>query len=237
MNEAIKIDDLTFEVRRSKRRKTIGVTVERDASLVAHLPEDTSIDQASELIRTRLVSIYQKLASHDGARRESVFRCPEFVDGEGFYFLGQHFRLKLVDSDPAEDPVPTVRFEGDRLLLRREQQTAGEKRIAEYYIRAANVYLNEAVRKWKNVVGVEPARYVQVMDLGFRWGSCSADGTLNFHWRVMQLPPQVIDYVIVHELAHLKVADHSPGFWREVRRALPNYQVHRDWLRQKGGML
>jgi predicted metal-dependent hydrolase len=75
------------------------------------------------------------------------------------------------------------------------------------------------------------------MDLGFRWGSCSADGTLNFHWRVLQLPPQVIDYVVVHELAHLKVADHSPTFWREIRRVLPNYQAHRDWLREQGGDL
>ena len=237
MNEAIKIDDLTFEVKRSKRRKTIGVTVERDASLVAHLPEGTTIDQASELIRTKLVWIHQKLGNRDGAPRESVFRCPEFVDGEGFYFLGQHYRLKLVDTDPAEGPVPTVRFEGDRLLFRREQSAAGEKRISEYYIRAANPYLNDTVRKWKNVVGVKPAGYVQVMDLGFRWGSCSADGTLNFHWRVMQLPPPVIDYIVVHELSHLNVSDHSNAFWKEVERALPSYQKHRNWLREKGGDL
>jgi predicted metal-dependent hydrolase len=237
MNKVIRIDDLTFEVRRSKRRKRIGLTVERDASLVAHLPENTSIDQASELIRTKLVWVHQKLASHDGPRRESVFRRPEFVDGEGFYFLGQHYRLKLVDLDPDSGPVPTVRFEGDRLLFRREQSAAGEKGIVEYYTRAANRYRNDAVDKWKKVIGAEPARYVHVMDLGFRWGSCSADGTLNFHWRIMQLPPQVIDYVVVHELVHLKVADHSPSFWREIRRVLPNYQTHRDWLREKGGDL
>lgn len=102
-------------------------SVERDASLVAHLPEDTSIEQASELIRTKLVWIHQKLASHDGQGRESVFRRPEFVDGEGFYFLGQHYR----DPEPDGGLVPTVRFEGDRLLFRREQSAAGEKRIAE----------------------------------------------------------------------------------------------------------
>ena len=53
----------------------------------------------------------------------------------------------------------------------------------------------------------------------------------------MQLPPQVINYVVVHELAHLKVNDHSPAFWQEVRRALPSYQQHRDWLRERGGEL
>lgn len=237
MNEMIRVDDLTFQVKRSERRKTIGLTVERDASLVAHLPKDADIGQASELIKTKLVWIHEKLAAHKGSRRENAFRRPEFVDGEGFYFLGKHYRLKLVDVDPAGPPVPTVRFDGDRLLFRREQVPAGEKRITEHYMRAAHPYLNDAVNRWKRIVGVEPARYVQVMDLGFRWASCSADGTLNFHWRTMQLPPQVIDYVVVHELSHLKVPDHSPAFWHEVRRVLPNYQTHRDWLRDKGGEL
>jgi predicted metal-dependent hydrolase len=237
MSETIRIDDLTFLIKRSARRKTIGLTVERDASLVAHLPIGADIDQASELIRTKLVWVHQKLAKHKDNGREDVFRRPEFVDGEGFYFLGRHYRLKLVNTPPETPPVPTVRFEGDQLLFRREQVEAGEKRIAEYYTRAAYPYLNEAVNRWKRIVGAKPARNVQVMDLGFRWASCSADGTLNFHWRVMQLSPQVIDYVIVHELAHLKVPDHSPAFWNRVRQVMPDFDLRRKWLKSEGGKL
>jgi|AntAceMinimDraft_1070359.scaffolds.fasta_scaffold25459_2 hypothetical protein len=237
MIETIQIDDLAFLVKRSGHRKTVGLTIERDASLVAHLPNDADLDQACELIRTRLVWVYQKLAEQRGQGREGVFRRPEFVDGEGFYFLGRHYRLKLVDILPDALPVPTVRLQGDRLLLRREQGESGEKRIAEYFTRAAHSYLNEAVSKWKRIVGVEPARFVQVMDLGFRWASCSSDGTLNFHWRVMQLPPQMIDYVVVHELVHLKVPDHSPSFWKSVGQVLPDYDARRSWLKEKGGEL
>ena len=223
MNETICVDDLSFKIKRSARRRTIGLTVERNAFLVAHLPETADPDQARELIRTKLVWVHQKLAAQKGGRREGIFRRPEFVDGEGFYFLGRHYRLMLVDVPRDRAPVPTVRFEGDRLLFRREQAASGEDRIAEYYTHAAHPYLNEAVNRWKEIVAVKPARYVEVMDLGFRWGSCSSNGTLNFHWRVMQLPPQVIDYVVVHELAHLKIPDHSPAFWREVRHVIPSY--------------
>ncbi len=237
MRETICVDDLTFLVKRSDHRKTVGLTVERDASLVAHLPRDAELSQVEGLIRSRVVWVHQKLAIHKHTSRETVFRRPEFIDGEGFYYLGKHYRLKLIDVDRSWPPLPTVRFEGDRLLFRREQAAAGEKRISEHYTRAAHLYLNDVVGKWKTIVGVTPAKHVQVMDLGYRWGSCSRDGSLNFHWRVMQLPPQVIDYVVVHELSHLKVSEHSSAFWREVGRVLPDYQIHRDWLREKGGDL
>jgi predicted metal-dependent hydrolase len=237
MTETIQVDDLTFQVKRSERRKTIGLTVGRDASLVAHLPKDADIGQVGELIGTKLVWIHKKLATCREIGRETVFRRPEFVDGEGFYFLGKHYRLKLIDADPAGPPTLTVQFDGDRLLFRRDQVRAGEKRIAEHYTRAAHPYMNDTVNRWKRIVGVEPARYVEVMDLGFRWGSCSSEGTLNFHWRIMQLPPQVIDYVAVHELSHLKIPDHSPAFWQELSRVLPSYQTYRAWLRDRGGEL
>lgn len=237
MTETICVDDLTFVVKRSERRKTVGVTVERDASLVAHVPKNADLARAGELIRTRLVWVYQKLASHKDVGRDSVFRRPEFVDGEGFHFLGKHYRLKLIDVGPEGRATPTVRFEGDRLLFRRAQVAVGDKRIAEYYSRAAHPHLNDAVNRWKKIVGVDPGKHVEVMDLGFRWASCGSAGKLNFHWRIMQLPPAVIDYIVVHELTHLKVKDHSPAFWRQVSHVLPAYQAHRDWLREKGGEL
>jgi predicted metal-dependent hydrolase len=237
MSESFEIDGLDFEIRRSKRRKTIGLTVERDASLIAHLPEGTPLEEAAPLIRGKLVWIHQKLADRKNLTSGEVFRRPAFVDGEGFYFLGQHYRLKLVDPSLEEGLGATTRFDGDRLLFRRDQIGAGEKRIAEYYTRAAHPFLNQVAARWKKVAGITPARFVNVADLGFRWGSCSSDGTLNFHWRIMQLPPLVIDYVVVHELTHLKVRDHSPEFWKQVGKIMPNYQQHRDWLRDKGGKL
>lgn len=237
MSETIEIDELVFSVKRSTRRRTVGVTVERDKSLVAHLPQEVALDEATKLIASNLLWVHQKLAEQAESAREDVFRIAEFVDGEGFHLLGKHYRLKLVDVPKDATGVPSVRFEGDRLLLRREQAASGGKRIEEYYTRAAHPYLNETVQRWKRIVGVEPGRFVQVMDLGYRWGSCSADGTLNFHWRTMQLPPSIIEYVVVHELVHIKVPNHSEKFWKMLGSVMPDYESRKAWLKQKGGEL
>lgn len=67
-----------------------------------------------------------------------------------------------------------------------------------------------------------------------RWGSCSARGNLNFHWKLILMPPGVLDYVVVHELAHRKEMNHSPMFWAEVERILPDYRQRRKWLKEFG---
>lgn len=95
MTDTLVIDDVAFEVRRSTRRKTVGITVERNSSLVAHLPANLEFSAAERIICDKLVWVHQKIADKRTAIDEDVFRRPEFVDGEGFYYFGRHYRLKL----------------------------------------------------------------------------------------------------------------------------------------------
>ena len=70
-----------------------------------------------------------------------------------------------------------------------------------------------------------------------RWGSCSAQGNLNFHWKLILMPPAILDYVVVHELAHRIEMNHSPRFWTQVERILPDYRERRRWLKENGGLI
>ncbi len=72
---------------------------------------------------------------------------------------------------------------------------------------------------------------VSIRDQKTRWGSCSANGTISLNWRLVQMPPDVRDYIIVHELMHRRVMDHSPRYWREVRKAFPAYETAERWLK------
>jgi predicted metal-dependent hydrolase len=82
-------------------------------------------------------------------------------------------------------------------------------------------------------LGVEPAR-VQIRDQRSRWGSCSTRGTLSFNWRLVLAPFEVLDYVVVHELCHLREPNHSHRFWKLVERRRPDWRAQRDWLHEHG---
>jgi predicted metal-dependent hydrolase len=75
---------------------------------------------------------------------------------------------------------------------------------------------------------------ITVREQKTRWGSCSSKGNLNFNWKLMMMPEPIIDYVVIHELAHRKHMDHSKNFWLEVEKVLPDYRIKRDWLRKNG---
>ena len=85
-----------------------------------------------------------------------------------------------------------------------------------------------------HATGTEASR-IEVRELGFRWGSCGKNGVLFFHWRLLQLPVRLIDYIIVHELVHLQEPHHSPEFWQAIDRALPTWRQLKDALRSAGG--
>ena len=103
-----------------------------------------------------------------------------------------------------------------------------------WYTDHARHWLQRRVKGWAARMGVAP-KGVEVRDLGFRWGSCGQAGTVNFHWATILLPASVVDYVIVHELAHLVEPNHTPEFWLRVGRALPEYEQRKTWLAEHGG--
>jgi predicted metal-dependent hydrolase len=114
--------------------------------------------------------------------------------------------------------------------------TVIEHALEGWYRARAAEEITERIAAWSQETGWQP-RAVLIRDQRRRWGSCSADGTLRFNWRLVMAPPSVIDYVVVHELAHLRVHNHSPAFWAEVARHIPDHKARRAALRQLGPSL
>lgn len=105
--------------------------------------------------------------------------------------------------------------------------------LTRRYIDAAKEYFPKRVAYFHQFTGGTYSR-ITIRDQKTRWGSCSSKGTLSFNWRLMLAPPAILDYVVVHELCHLRHMDHSPAFWQAVGEVFPDYASARKWLRKHG---
>ena len=128
------------------------------------------------------------------------------------------------------------------LLMERRQEEREKQGVPDYvehpelearYREQARARISERVAWFARIMGVSYGR-ITIRAAKTRWGSCSAKGNLNFHWKLILMPEEVLDYVVVHELAHRKQMNHSPAFWAEVEKVLPDYRERRRWLKTWG---
>jgi predicted metal-dependent hydrolase len=223
MSETLEIGGLTFTVRRSARRKTVGLTVDRGGELVIHCPESIAADDLTRWTRSKLLWVQGKRALK--AQLAPLVREPEFVSGENFSYLGRNYRLTLVPRQKE-----ALLFDGGRFLLQRDAASTGAAHFRRWYIEHGQAQMAERVAWLSPRTGLSPAS-VCLRDLGFRWGSCGKDRVLWFNWKLLQLSLRLIDYVVVHELAHLLEPHHSPAFWQILDRALPDWKERKEELR------
>lgn len=228
----MKVGDLDFTVRESEQRRTVGITVDRDGSLLLHAPAGSDPDKVASWAWSKRGWVYGKLAEKHLLLPTSPAK--EFVTGEGFDYLGRHYRLLLTD-DPAST---SVKLERGRLRLTRLAAEAGNgpDAMTGWYRQRALAWLPRRIAPWAVRMAQHPGS-LDVRDLGYRWGSLGKNDRLNIHWAAMQLPVSLLNYVIVHELAHVGEPRHTPGFWAAVERALPDYEQRKSRLATKGATL
>lgn len=225
--ETLTVGDLKFALRRSSRRRTVQVTVDRGGELMITAPPDCPTETMAEFVREKRFWIYTKLAEKEALQHPTPEKS--FVTGEGFPYLGHRYRLLLVD----EQDVP-LKLEHGRFKLLRTEADNGRDHFIQWYRETGRRWLAKRLPRFAKRIGVE-VRDLRVRDLGYRWGSCSADGSVNFHWASLLFPPSIVDYVIVHELVHLKEKHHTPEFWQRVERAMSDYEKRKKWLAERGG--
>lgn len=226
MTESLEVGGLNFEVRRSSRRKTLGLTVDRGGELVIHSPISTADADLTKWTKSKLLWVHQKLLLKEELAASS--REPEFVSGESFCYLGRFYRLQIVS-----DQVQPLRFDGHCFSLRRDARPAAHDHFRAWYVVVGKTWIENRVRVLADRIGALPAR-IEVRDLGFRWGSCGKNSAVYFNWKLLQLRVRLADYVLCHELAHLIEPNHQPDFWRLLDRALPDWAERRDELRMSG---
>jgi predicted metal-dependent hydrolase len=230
VGEELVVGDLQFEVRRSRRRHTVEITVDRGGELVLSAPADCPTSTMADFVRVKRSWIYTKLAEKEALRWQAPRK--QFVSGEGFSYLGRSYRLLLVDYDQEV----AVKLEHGRFKLRRRDAPRGREHMIRWYVAHARPWIEQHTRRYAARVGVAPGS-VTVQDLGYRWGSCGKGDRLYFHWRAILLPPRIVEYIVVHELIHLHEAHHTPEFWRRLERAMSDFEQRKKWLAEHAGRI
>lgn len=227
---------IPYSIRRSRRRKkTIEITLDPSEGVLVSAPVKATAEEVSRIVQRRARWIIRKST-------ESVLRPrpKQFVIGESLPYLGRQARLFV---DPADVRRVDVRFDHWSFRATVPQHLQGDDRreailnaIKRWYNQRAKERLDARVQLWSDKLGCEVKR-VATRDQRQRWGSCAPDGTIRFNWRIVMAEPALVDYVVVHELLHLRVRNHGPEFWSEMAAALPDYALRRRRLKELGKTL
>ena len=211
---------------KKSNRKTLSIYIERDGSVSVLAPESLEDDRIKEWVERKSYSIHKHLAEWRSLNETRVVR--ELVNGESYLYLGRNYTLQFV-----EEQDKPLKFLNGYFFMKKEVAADAQNVFKDFYREKGRKRIAERVRFYKDRMGVEP-KEVKVMELKNRWASCTSSGNLNFHWRCMMAPLKILDYIVVHEMAHLIHPTHTEAFWAEVDKVLPDYRERKQWLRVHG---
>ncbi|OGO33327.1 MAG: hypothetical protein A2Z16_11590 [Chloroflexi bacterium RBG_16_54_18] len=215
------------QIIRSKT-KSIALIVQRDGRLVVRAPLRTPQAHIEAVLSAKEGWIREKQELNRRLWREQAPRT--FNGGEEFLYLGKSYRLAIV-----EQQKQALEFR-DGFYLRRSGIEQGGSIFEKWYRERARMIFSERVELYARRHEMQ-YKSIRISGARTRWGSCGAKGTLNFSWRLAMAPLEVIDYVVIHELAHLEEKNHSRRYWERVERLMPDYRQRRQWLKKNGERL
>ena len=193
-------------------------------------PHKASKKEIEEFIREREAWVVEKLVEEKERRKELQ---KAFVPGEKFLYLGESYPLEIDESDHKELPLE---LSFGKFVLNRDRVEEARDLFIEWYKREAREKIEGRVRYYSDRFHLLP-KGTKITGAKSRWGSCSRDNRLSFSWRIIMAPLRIIDYILVHELAHIKEKNHSRNFWAALEKILPDYRERRIWLKKNGHRL
>jgi len=220
------VDDknLSIEVIRTNRKKTVSINISKGHIQVI-VPEKTSDFKVKTLIKKRNLWIRKKLEED---AKKTPLKIKEYISGESFTYLGRNYRLKVYEGNK-----PEVKLIGGYLevsYLKKSKNNSIKTMLINWYQDHAIKRLIEKTNRFAKIIGVNP-KTISIRDYKSRWGACSSKGDISYNWKIIIAPHHIVDYVVAHELCHLKHPNHSLLYWKSVKHIIPNYQMCRDWLK------
>jgi predicted metal-dependent hydrolase len=210
------------------RRKSIALMIDENERLIVKAPHNLPLRTINAFVESKGDWILRKQALV--RQRKAAHPRKGFQPGEGFLFLGETYPLAW-DKDAGKTGITD-----GRLCVPAADALSAQKAILRWYRAEAKRVITTRAAQLAGAYRIACGT-PKITSARRRWGSCGSSGTLSFTWRLVMAPPDVIDYVVIHELAHIAVHNHSKAFWQRVGGMMPGYPAKRKWLRQNQGIL
>jgi predicted metal-dependent hydrolase len=210
------------------RRKTIALVIERDGNLTVRVPLKMAEVRIRAFVETHADWINKNQAKVRGSLPVSPKR---YVEGEKFLYLGKSYPLTIVPRQRS-----ALTFTGEAFRMAKSASPKAAEFFLRWYKEQATLLLFERVLTLAKEHGFKYQK-LRISSARTRWGSCSSLGTLSFTYRLVMAPPQVVDYVVLHELVHTQIRNHSKTFWNTLAELMPDYKQRLAWLKKNGKYL
>ncbi|MCX7991351.1 MAG: M48 family metallopeptidase [Proteobacteria bacterium] len=210
------------------KRKTIALQLNSDGLLIVRAPNFATKEQIESFIKKHydwLVKVRQDLEE-----KQRRIKKANFVEGENFLFLGNYYRLELKDNQ--KEPL----IFDNAFCLKRSLLPSAREFFLLWYKKEAKKIITERLEYYSKITGLK-FNSVKINSAKKRWGSCSGKNDLNFSFRLILTSLGCVDYVVVHELVHTIIKDHSKNFWTKVKEIYPDYKIYRKFLREEGSII
>jgi predicted metal-dependent hydrolase len=222
----MKLENIDISVEKTERRKTVSIFIERDGSVRVLAPISASDETIETAVKSKEYLIFTKLAKWKELNQGKVKR--EYVNGQSFLYLGRNYRLKLTENQDV-----ALKISGGFFLLDIKHLSKADKVFKEFYKEKALLKIKERMKVHEDKFPTKPTS-IKVLELRNRWASWTPKNGLNFHWKCIMAPVSVLDYIIMHEMVHLKYPNHSTDFWNELDKKMPDYREQENWLKRNG---
>lgn len=222
----MKLEGINIVVEKTGRRKTLSIFIERDGSVRVIAPAQAPDETIENAVRAKEYQIFTKLAKWKELNQGKVKRA--FVNGQSFLYFGRNYRLSIEENQT----VP-LKLTGGYLRLDKKYLSKAKKVFQEFYREKAQQRIQERMKLIEDKFSTKPSS-IKVLELRNRWASWTPSNRLAFHWKCAMAPVGVLDYIITHEMVHLQYPSHSPAFWNELDKKMPNYREYENWLKHNG---
>ena len=237
-NDSIKAcgKTLDYEIVYSKKRRKAAIVVCPDLKVEFRAPHGLSREAIREMVQKKAGWVWEKLDWFEANRLPNQEK--RYIDGEMYLYLGREYPLKILHMGGVNKSLAS--FSGAELTVLIPEAVSEElkptlvkKAVWDFYRDCAESDVDRLLKVYSEKLKISLPVF-KVKHQKRRWGSCSADNVLRINFQLMMAPPEQLEYVVVHELCHVKEKNHSARFWKLVGELMPGYEVHRKNLKKDG---